>query len=254
MSVSVFIKSWKEDLKWLRYCLRFLERNWKEPDSEVVVMLDTDCRDEIDFDDYDMAVRRVYEDPWPDGYSHAMYAKASADKYCMGEAILLMDSDCMLLEPSDAGYFFDDLPVIPWISYEQHLAMYPHSPWKRVTEKVLKTTTDKHYMPVMPILYWATTMHDLRRHVAEIHKAASFKDVVYSDVPFKSENFGEHPITFVDYDCLGLYAARFEGERYVFRHANDLASNPFKQFHSWTEWNEQTPEILDRCLREGVPA
>jgi hypothetical protein len=251
--VSLFIKSWREDLKWLRYCLRFLEKNWTEPETEVVVMFDTDCRD-FDFSDYDLNIYRVSEDPWPDGYAHAMAMKACADKYCSGEAILLLDSDCMLLRRADASIFFDELPIIPWISYEEHLAMYPHSPWQQVTQKVLKTKTDRHYMPAMPILYWASTMFNLRRHVAELHGVDSFEEAVYSGIPFDPKNFSEHPHTFVDYDCLGLYAKRFESERYVFRHASKLASNPFKQFHSWTEWNDATPGILDRCLREAEAA
>jgi hypothetical protein len=253
--VSLFIKTWREDLKWLRYCLRFLEKNWTEPDSEVVVVLDNDCRHEgVDFDDYNLCLRLFYEKPWPDGYAHAMFVKACADTYCAGGRILLLDSDCMLLSRADAGIFFDELPVIPWISYEEHLAMYPHSPWRRVTERVLKIKSEQHYMPVMPILYWASTMFNLRRHVAELHGVDSFEEAVYSDIPFDPKNFSEHPHTFVDYDCLGLYAKRFESERYVFRHASKLASNPFKQFHSWTEWNDATPGILDRCLREAEAA
>lgn len=254
MTVSIFIKSWREDLKWLRYCLRFLEKNWAQPDGEVVIMLDTDCRDGINVEDYDLFLRRVYEDPWPDGYAHAMYCKACADQYCMGEAILLLDSDSMLLSRSDASYFFGDLPVIPWISYEEHNSMFPHSPWQKVTEKVMKIRSEKHYMPVMPILYWASTMQSMRRHIADIHGVGSFREAVYSGERFDPLNFNNHPHTFVDYDCLGLYADLFEAHRYVFRHASQIPPNPFKQFHSWTEWNDETPKILDRCLREAVLA
>jgi hypothetical protein len=253
MSVSIFIKSWREDLKWLRYCLRFLEKNWREPKSEVVVMLDKDCRDQFDFNDYDMELRRLYVEPWLDGYSHAMFSKACADMYCMSDKILLMDSDCMLLTPADARIFTEGtLPIIPWITYDDHQAIYPHSPWQKVVEKVMKVRSEKHYMPVQPILYWANTLHDMRRHIVEIHEAEKFSDVVYSGVPFTPKNFGTHPISFVDYDCIGLYAALYEPERYVFRHQSLLRPNPFKQFHSWTEWHESTPQLFDRYLSEAV--
>lgn len=254
MSVSIFIKSWRQDLKWLHYCLRFLEQNWAEPDSEVVVMLDSDCRDLIDVDAYDLTLRRIYQDPWPDGYAHAMYQKACADMYCQGEVIMLLDSDTMLLERTGASYFFDEvsnLPIIPWITYEEHHEMFPHSPWQKVTNKVLKIRTELHFMPLMPILYWASTLHDMRRHIVELHDAASFCEVVYSDVPFDPKNFGEHPHTFLDYDCLGAYAYKFELERYLFRPASTITFRPFKQFHSWSEWNEATPGILDACLVGG---
>jgi hypothetical protein len=254
VTVSIFIKSWREDLKWLRYSLRFLEKNWMEPEGEVVVMLDTDCRGGINTQDYELNLKLSYEDPWPDGYSHAMYCKACADLCCVGESIILMDSDTMLLERCDSRVFFGDLPIIPWVSYDEHNRVFPHSPWQRVTERVMKIKSPRHYMPTMPILYWADTMQAMRSHIMGLHGTSSFKDAVYSDRVFKPWTFGEHPITFVDYDCLGLYAERFEGHRYIFRHVSQVPPSPFKQFHSWTEWNEATPGILDRCLGEAVTA
>jgi hypothetical protein len=248
---SLFIKSWREDIRWLRYCLRFLEKNWREH-SDVVIALDPDCREAIDTDDYDLDLRRVTVEPWPDGYSHAMFVKACADKYCQGEAIILLDSDTMLLEPTDAGYFFDELPIIPWILYAEHQTMYPHSPWQKVTEKVMQVRTDRHFMPCMPILYWVSTFSGLRHYVVGKHKAKIFEEVIFSDVPFDPANFAEHPISFCDYDCLGLYASIYEPEKYVFRHAEQLKPNPFKQFHSWSEWNDETPRILEHCLNEAV--
>jgi hypothetical protein len=113
----------------------------------------------------------------------------------------------------------------------------------------MKVPTERHYMPLMPILYWAQTFRGLRRYILDQHpEAESFERAVYSDIPFDPSKFNAHPITFVDYDCLGLYANLFEGDRYIFRHADKLARNPFKQFHSWTEWRESTPKILQRCL------
>lgn len=256
MRVSIFIKSWKADLGWLRYCLRFLATNWAEKRSDVVVMLDEDCRG-IDLGEYEgLYLHRVYTRPWGDGYSHAMYCKACADKYCMGDAIALLDSDTMLLKRTDASVFFEELPIIPYITYEEHFAAFAHSPWQKVTERVMKMRPANHYMPVMPILYWAQTFHDLRRYIVEQHNANNFEEVVRSDEPFDPAKFAEHPISFVDYDCLGFYAATFEPQRYVFRHLkmDEAYNSPFKQFHSWTEWNEETPKILDRCLAEAVAA
>jgi hypothetical protein len=160
----------------------------------------------------------------------------------------------MLLEPADASVFFDELPIIPYITYEEHHALFPHSPWQKVTERVMKIHSKHHYMPLMPICYWSNTFRQLRRYVVEQHKEAdNFREAVYSDVPFDPANFVEHPISFCDYDCLGLFAATFEPQQYVFKRPEEMPPNPFKQFHSWSEWNENTPKILDRLLEE-VPA
>jgi hypothetical protein len=251
MKISLFIKSWKRDLQWLRYCLRFLEKNWKEPDTEVVVLLDTDCYGAIERTKYNLRLFIQYMEPWPDGYSHAMYVKACSDYWCDGELIVLLDSDTMLYEPADATCFLEDNKlIIPYLTWEEHLTKYPHSPWQRVREKVMGTQdTDQpwHYMAQAPIAYWSETFEGLRCLVRTRFGVEKFGDALYSDTPFSPHNFSHHPISFCDYDCLGLQAARYQPEKYIFRHLSQMPANPFCQKHSWTGWDDAKTE-LDRRL------
>jgi hypothetical protein len=242
IQTSIFIKSWKQDLHWLDYCLRFLECNWLGAETEFVVVLDQDCRDEFDPHQYALDLNLYYALAWPDGYSHAMYQKTIADRYTLGDYIVLLDSDTMLLEPGDLRDLTDDTgrPIIPFIFYEEHEALYPHSPWRKIRERLMQARAGKHYMSRMPILYWRTTFPGLRSHLEKLH-GRCYEELVYSGVAFEPANFSEHPISLIDYDLLGAYAFKYENRIYQFKHELLLSDSPFHQYHSWS----QNPESLD---------
>src|ERR1700721_461334 len=47
MNVDILIISHLKDIHWLFYCLQFLEKNWKEPNSKIIVRLEPDCEEAI---------------------------------------------------------------------------------------------------------------------------------------------------------------------------------------------------------------
>jgi hypothetical protein len=256
-SVSIFIKTWKEDLKWLKLCLQFLEKNWKEPNTEIVIWADEDCFETITnwVDDSSLQLpknaRAIYGQPWPDGYSHAMFVKASADRWCVADKILLLDSDAMLLEPCDTTEFtVSGLPVIPWISYAEHLKVHPMSPWQRVTEAVTKMKPWHHFMNWMPMLYHADSLRNCRAFIAAQHGVGphELEAVFRSGRPFDYTQFLQHPITFNDYDVIGFLCSYLEPTHYSFRHLIEVHANPFRTYHSWTMWSEKLEVDLKKAL------
>lgn len=250
-SVSIFIKTWRNDLRWLSYCLRFLDKNWAQENTEVVVVADEDCQAELaGWQLPPFAIEPAYVQPWPDGYSHAMYVKACADQYCHSDKILLLDSDSMLEHPAALQNFMtpEGRPFIAWSSYFEHNKTYPHSPWQRVTQKVTGMKSWHHFMEWMPVLYYADSLKRMRAFVSAQHGFIPFDNLVHSNVPFDPTNFSHHPISFVDYDVIGLFCSIAEGERYAFRHKSEMGPNPFGQYHSWTQWNEETRLTLEAKL------
>jgi hypothetical protein len=256
--VSIFIKTWKQDLCWLKYCLQFLDKNWQEPDTEIVIAADEDCFEEISgwVDESGLPIpknaRAIYQKPWPDGYSHAMYMKSCADRWVLAPLVLLLDSDSMLLKPASLRAFMTQAgrPIIPWCSYFEHFKIHPMSPWQRVTEEVTKMRSWMHFMPMMPILYYTDSLGAARRFVSAQHNGRSYESITFSDVPFDPKQFLTHPITIVDYDVIGFYCSLAEPERYAFRHITELAPGPFHQFHSWTMWGEDTEAKLKEALAQ----
>jgi hypothetical protein len=242
---SIFIKSWLNDLGWLSYSLKFLEANWDEPDTEVVLVLDENCRNKTNFSSLTLPVRIHYVEPWPDGYSHAMFTKTCADQFCQGEYILLTDSDCMLLEPADRQkLMWEDKPLITYVTYEEHLKMYPNSPWRKITERLMDQPAELHFMAHCATLYRRDTFLGLRDYLAGLHDVP-YEKLVYSGVPFDPKNFNHHPISLMDYDLLGAFAHIYQPDLYTFKHANSVPPDVFIQFHSWTK----TPELSGLARR-----
>jgi hypothetical protein len=169
-----------------------------------------------------------------------MFVKTCADIYCQSDLILLMDSDAMLVEQAKlSSFMLEGLPFIAWTPYDEHLAQYPFSPWKRIVHNLMKLDSERHYMSRLPILYWASTFRGLRRFLCEKNpQADNFEALVYSNQPFLPENFGTHPITINDYDLLGQYAALEQAELYRFIPESEAPPKPVKQFHSWTQWQD----------------
>jgi hypothetical protein len=235
MQVSIFIKSWLQDLEWLAYALRFLECNWMEEEPQVVIVLDEDCRGEFDPDAFALDLNVYYRVPWPDGYCHAMWMKTLADHFCTGDYILLMDSDCILLEPVR----FNDLangkrPRLGYVRYDEHMGLFPHSPWKKVTERLTQEPAEVHFMSRNPILYHRDTFEGMRDWLARMH-GRYYDALVYSDNEFDPLKFSSHPITLMDYDLLGSYAYRFQAKEYAFMHESAMPPNRWHQYHSWTQ-------------------
>jgi hypothetical protein len=238
--VTIFIKSWARDLKWLSYALRSIECNWETPETEVVLVLDEDCRGRISGSDFNLDLSVFYVKPWPDGYCHAMYVKTMADEFSRGELIVLTDSDCILTGPSDLNDLGAYQPIIPYMSYKEHNEMYSVSPWQRVTERLARQGTQKHYMASTPIMYHRSTFAGMRQWLTRLHGQA-YWDLVYSGVEFRPERFGTHPITLIDYDLLGYYADHFEPGFYRVRELKEVQPSKWKQYHSWS----QSPEAME---------
>lgn len=255
MNCSIFIKTWKADLCWLKYCVRFLEKNWKESSTELVIVADKDCADELAEEQLPLDGKIHFCEPWRDGYSHAMYIKACADEYCHSDHILLLDSDAMLQVPGDLGAFIiGKRPVIAWVSYPEHLRKHPMSPWQRVTERIMQMKPWQHFVERMPVLYFADTLKRMRQFVSAQWGGIPFETLVRSDVEFDYEKFLHHPISFVDYDVISFYASLYEGDQYAFRHTSELGKSPFTSYHSWTEWRPELAEYFEDKLALGVPA
>ena len=250
MKCDVVIKTWFNDLCWLRYCLRFLAKNWLANNSRTIILADEDCREEIQ--SWSLTDEEVfYVQPWADGYSHAMVTKTTADEYSDAELVMLLDSDVMLTEPSYPELMMEGgRPVIRFLDYETFLKQYPHAPWRQVVQKLFLTNPLLYYTFV-PALYWRSSFQAMRRHLARLHHR-NFLDLTYSDVPFYPENFGSHPISFADHESLGFYCQLAEPNHYVFKpyseHYSEQLPSWGKQYHSWTQWNEETEAELEKLL------
>lgn len=255
-STCVFIKTWPNDLKWLRYCLDFLAKNWQERETEIVIVADRDCRSA--FQGYQMQQRErlVLINPWPDGYSHAMWVKANADNYTNCELILFMDSDVMLVEPAITETFLDDgKPILLYQPYDKFMLKHPNAPWKRIVDRLMGVKVP-NYHTFLPFMCWADTLRKTRAYITRKHRWAA-ESIAYSDKPFDFTQFNDHPITWADHETIGAFAHMMEAERYSFLEFEEtrrVAPWHTEQFHSWTQWGKDTEAKLKKMLGKYEPS
>src|SRR5260370_4306806 len=118
MRCDVLIKTWWNDLCWVSYALRFLERNWLEPNSQIIVLAEPNCREVIQRWGFTSRVKYFYCHPWPDGNQFQNYLTLLADHFSDAELFAVFDSDTMLLEPMRAlDQMQDDKPIIYFRPY-----------------------------------------------------------------------------------------------------------------------------------------
>jgi hypothetical protein len=56
---------------------------------------------------------------------------------------------------------------------------------------------------------------------------------VHSETPFDHKRFTEHPFTFCEFNCLGLYAWHFEKDLYEFELPSPRIKEVAQQLWSW---------------------
>jgi hypothetical protein len=246
----IFCKTWANDIKWLRYCLSFLAKNWQEENSEIVVLADDNCRSTLATMPYAEREHIIFYKPWPDGYTNAMWCKTNADNFTNADIIIFFDSDTMLVEPAVLETFLSDgKPLMQYQPYDEFLVKYPQAPWKRIQQNLMGLPA-KYYFTFLPFVCWRDTLRQTRVWVSRKHRWAS-ETIAYSDKPFAPETFRTHPIRWADHELIGAYAWQFEQDKYNFvRYKDDEPVVPWKvrQYHSWSQWSAQTEAELKKML------
>jgi len=259
---SFFVKGCRSQLNWLCFCLQFLEKNWRTPDYEVVVMLDEDCRDVIRTWGPIKKTIYIYVMPWPDPYMHALWAKACADYWTRGDPIILLDADTLLTEPAELGdYVVEDdsgltkiiLPYLEWRDRGDDGGA--HSLWPGVVKRSTGYVLEKDYMVSRPWIFARSTYYGARLMV-EQHLDMPFYAAVYSDAPYRWEDYHKHPFSFCDLQNLAFYGAKFQPGTYLVRDLIELnkegRSDKFKDYWSHTPWTSKLVAELDGLLRAPV--
>jgi hypothetical protein len=256
MRCDVVIKTWYNDLAFLSYALRFLEKNWLEPDSNVIVLANADCHRVIATWGFPPRFKYFYVNPWPDGNQFQTYLTLLYDNFSDAEMFVVLDSDTMLVRPTRLKDLFkDDKPVIHCEHFHEGLLedrVLAHKLWVPIMEHWLGQKPQADYMFAFPFLYYADSIAAVRR-VITAKTGLGLLESLYSNAPFNPENFINHPFKFCEHNVISFYCALYEKERYYFRGIDEItdqerANWPVKAFHSWTQWSADTQETLEGML------
>jgi hypothetical protein len=252
MTVDACYCTYRKDLQWIKYSLNLLLKHFQSPLERVQVVIEENCRDLIRHWQFPDKVIFHFIQPWVDGYHHAMYRKLVMDTLSEADLLMLLDSDHMLMRPTSLEDVMQDgKPII----YYRHWEDYPDAPdmqiakaqWGPPTEACMGVPLEVDYMSGPPFLFWRNTFPAVRKRIEEV-TGKSLHEVCYSDTPYDYTRFLSHPKRFCDYECLGLYGAKFEPERYVLKHLPRDHNNPFRVYWSHGDWTLSLQNKLDALL------
>jgi hypothetical protein len=248
---DILLKTWWNDLAFCSYALHFLEKNWVEPNSNIIVLADNNCYPVIKDWGFSERVKYYYVAPWPDGNQFQVYLTFLADHFSDADLICVMDSDCMLLEPMRASdKMVEGKPILCYEPLEDMVKnpgrTLAANLWFPIMEHWLGERPQADYMSRFPFIYWTDTIRAVRRLVTNKTRIG-FLEALYSDAPFKPETFVQHPFKMCEHNVLGFYAQLHEPERYHFQPVSKQEW-PVHQYHSWTQWSLETQAQLDKLL------
>lgn len=257
MRADVIIKSWWNDLSFLSYALRFLEKNWREPDSKIIVLANSDCRSVIETWGFSRRwFQFFYVDPWPDGNQFQCYLTLLYDHFSDAELFVVFDSDTMLIRPMQlSDRLVDGRPIIfsePHMGDLANDRVVAHRLWFPIMEYWVGVKPQADYMFAFPFVYRADTIRAVRRLITK-KTGQGLLESLYSAAPFDPAQFIAHPFRFCEHNVISFYAATYESDRYHVRSIRDVTDEerahwPVRQYHSWTQWNAQTQAEFDAML------
>jgi hypothetical protein len=245
MTSSVFIKTQLEDLGFLEWVFKFITKNWKTP-SQFVVCAPHECTSRLmemsdildGLGDFTLAPM----DQWPDrGYTHQQYMKMHADNYCDGDLITFLDSDAMLVLPTDVetDLCVDGKPIIWYTEYARL-----NAPWQFIVSQIMAINPKHEFMRCFPFTYHRSTLKECRERLTQLH-GCPLEDVMH------------RAITWSEFNVMGLHAFVFQKEAYTWKHT-DLMFTPdglkrhwhdrVRHFHRTNDWNDTTRELMETLL------
>jgi len=228
--ISIFIRTYRADIKWLEYCLKSIHKNLTGWD-EIVICIPTGQEHLLN---HLTAERVVLSSIYNDDYIGQQISKLEAYKHCKGEYILFVDSDLAFYEGADVNdYFIDNKPVLLYDKYEN---VGEAICWKAITEKLFDENIHFEFMRRAPQLFNKSTLERF---------ADKFPDIENYAVSQPHRQFSE-------FNALGFFAWKYEQETYKFIEAhyttgsdnNEMDSLPKnKTFQGWS-WGGFTEEVM----------
>ncbi len=211
--MKIFIKTYQNDLKWLKHCLKSIA---KFTPFEVVIVADQDCKRELD--GWNLTREKVfYVNPSYEGYLYQQEIKLRAFEFVDSEFIMFIDSDCVFTDYiTEDFYFVNGKPRMLMTPYEDIPEVLF---WKEITDKAARYDVEYEFMRCMPLIYRRDTIINLWKeseHFLPLLKGA------------KNRQFSE-------FNLMGAYAFKNEKDKYHFINTRDeIPYNPCRQFWSYS--------------------
>lgn len=213
MTVDIFIRTYKNDLEWLKYCLKSIN---KYVTGYRNIIISIPQNDKHLLDSWNLTIEKVASwNPTTDnGYIDQQINKLLAYQTTDANYILFVDSDCIFKEPVNVQehYFMDNIPYLMKTRYE---LVGDAICWKETTESIIGKPLEYEYMRRIPCLYRSETLKDLDLYVNCIGLASRDR--------------------LSEFNLIGAYIDLFEKEKYriIDTEKEPIPTDCARQMWSW---------------------
>lgn len=226
MSTGIFIKTYLNDLPWLKYCVESI-RKYAIGIDEIVIAADESCRKHMD--DYSELARVVFVPEWDNGYIQQQYVKLHADNMMKSDYILYVDSDCVFHDYfSENSFMIGRKPILLKTRYSS-LKGSGAEAWKPITEKAVGWPVDWEYMRRIPLMYHRDTI-------------SAFRNATHPLVPNLRKMQDR---SFSEFNAVGAFIEKYEGHKYrIINTKTWIPEAVCKQFWSWAGISDEIREEI----------
>jgi hypothetical protein len=224
MKCDIFIRSYKNDSEWLRYCIKSIEKYASGFNDVIITYPEGDdcCRHSAT---KNIPIKEIHTD----GYIDQQLTKLNATKYVSNDTthILFVDSDCCFFDKfTPDTYSINDSPYLCITHYD-----YIDSPWKNITQDIMGIEIEYEFMRRQPLMYRKESLIDFQNW---------FLDTKYITLIDFMVNVKERKVS--EYNLIGSYVYYINGyDKYKWVNTNSdiIPYNPMRQFRSWDGIDEK---------------
>lgn len=235
--LSVFIRTYKNDAKWLGYCLKGLRRVKYD---ELVIICPEEDKAIIWNVIKDYSCKFFQTKEICEGYIAQQLDKMKAHKYCTGDVILFVDSDVVFIEDVDVNYFIQDEKIfLLRTKYTDMPADHAVQNWQWITEKMIGFKSEWEYMRRLPLAYWRETLVAINNAFEDIDERALQKH----------DFFKPAQRAFTEFNFIGQFIEKYHYHYYKLIDTNDWLPDPVvKQFWSYSGLTTEEEKEIQMLL------
>lgn len=221
MSYSIFIKTWKDDVKWLPYTLQSIVKYGSGYD-QIIIISDQSCLEEVKQITPDYCTVVGVED-WSNGYIQQQWIKLNADTWIWSDHVLFVDSDCVFHSPfSEESYTREGKPILLKTRYGD---LGGAEKWKSITSEFVRFEVEYEYMRRLPWMYRTSSLTNFKnKYPRTLNHLITIRDHGFSE-----------------FNALGAFIDKYEKDQYYI--SDTEVWTPDYVAKQYRSWDGVTPEI-----------
>lgn len=227
--MTILIKTYLDDLKWLKHCLKSIAKY--ASGFDVVIIADANCQPELS--GWNLTQEKViYVNPTYEGYLFQQEIKLRAFEFTDSEYILFMDCDCIFTDFVTPEFFLTDgNPNLLKTPYEDiPEVMF----WKTATEDAIGFEVEFEFMRRNSLVYRRSTLIDLWNTYSTrfLPKLRTAKNRAFSE-----------------FNLMGAYVQKFERDKYnIINTRDEIPYHPVRQFWSYSGLSKDDLKEINQHL------